>query len=757
MNKNLLFVMLALFVSTGAKATVTTIISNGVLTITKDAVDDEINTSSLSEFTGWNNVKTVIVKNADGISNGITETEVSAILGSCNSNFERLNLQNMKSCTLPTEAKSVTLSNFKYVLLPYGSTIDNTVFGGSFPFIISKATSSSTDYEYSILTNSPNGGLTSAIDASDNNITGGDNRIYNIIITGTMLQTDLDRLQGGTTYLNVSAVTGDNVNTLTYSGFSTKLYSIKLPATMTSIPASCLSGCSKIASIRIPDGVTSIGTDAFKDCSSLTAVNVPDKVVTIGNNAFYGDCIISINLPEGLTTIGANAFTECKYLHSIIIPASVTKIGIEAFYRCNTLKDIYFKGKVPDIIDKSGNTSTTGFIAAEDQMNGVTYKHTTGGETAAQVDYGSLNAEPGNGSGLVMLHVLPAYAYDNGDALGYTIKARYVKDNTQYNGTNIYYQFQSSDYDGTLRYPSEQQIKDVLSQASSYTNTWKQFALVDPTYDPYSSKIPNLKDATWYTLCYPIDMTRGMIEDIFGGGTEVCEFVGVTSSSNGTTDIRTIHFTKDLIIEGVTDKGIPNTLYSTKIIDAGHPYMIHPSSAPETVNINGTETTAYFVNKYYEGTTVSLSVDGKTVDTPYIGTQPSGTTFVPGYTFEGNYVEKTMPAKVFYLGTYNGADVYKFADTENASRKFKAYTAVIYPPSDVNNNESKMTLAFGGDTSNTPTGISEIPASGTMTIRTRYTNKVFNMQGQVVRTDCSCIEGLNKGIYIVNGKKYVVH
>lgn len=35
-------------------------------------------------------------------------------------------------------------------------------------------------------------------------------------------------------------------------------------------------------------------------------------------------------------------------------------------------------------------------------------------------------------------------------------------------------------------------------------------------------------------------------------------------------------------------------------------------------------------------------------------------------------------------------------------------------------------------------------------------NKVYNMNGQLVRNGSASLEGLPKGVYIVNGKKYIV-
>ena len=38
----------------------------------------------------------------------------------------------------------------------------------------------------------------------------------------------------------------------------------------------------------------------------------------------------------------------------------------------------------------------------------------------------------------------------------------------------------------------------------------------------------------------------------------------------------------------------------------------------------------------------------------------------------------------------------------------------------------------------------------------QHLNVVYNIKGQVIRSNSSSVEGLPKGLYIVNGKKYMV-
>ena len=91
----------------------------------------------------------------------------------------------------------------------------------------------------------------------------------------------------------------------------------------------------KLKSVTIGNSVTSIGDYAFSDCSGLTSVTIPNSVTSIGDYAFNG-CwrLTSIEIPNSVTSIGNSAFWVCSGLTSVTIPNSVKSIGNEAFYYC---------------------------------------------------------------------------------------------------------------------------------------------------------------------------------------------------------------------------------------------------------------------------------------------------------------------------------------------------------------------------------------------------------------------------------------
>ncbi len=110
---------------------------------------------------------------------------------------------------------------------------------------------------------------------------------------------------------------------------------------VTSIGDSAFYKCEGLTSITLPDNLTSIGHHAFDRCTSLTSVTIPNSVTSIGRDAFSGCTgLTSVTLPDNLTSIGAWAFAWCTSLTSVTIPNSVTSIGGGAFFGCNNLTNV---------------------------------------------------------------------------------------------------------------------------------------------------------------------------------------------------------------------------------------------------------------------------------------------------------------------------------------------------------------------------------------------------------------------------------
>ena len=107
----------------------------------------------------------------------------------------------------------------------------------------------------------------------------------------------------------------------------------------------------KLTSVTIGNSVTSIEDYAFSSCSSLTSI-VVDKgntvydsrnncnaIIKTASNTLIAGCKNTI-IPSGVTSIGNLAFTYCSGLTSVTIGNSVRSIEDGAFYSCTSLKDL---------------------------------------------------------------------------------------------------------------------------------------------------------------------------------------------------------------------------------------------------------------------------------------------------------------------------------------------------------------------------------------------------------------------------------
>ena len=133
-----------------------------------------------------------------------------------------------------------------------------------------------------------------------------------------------------------------------------KLTSVTIPNSVTSIEYAAFAGCTGLTSITIPNSVTTIGDYAFSDCSGLTSVTIGSSVMGIGEKAFY-NCIglTSITIPNSVTSIGSSAFSGCSGLTSVTIGSSVMGIGEKAFYNCIGLTSITIPNSVTSIGDRA--------------------------------------------------------------------------------------------------------------------------------------------------------------------------------------------------------------------------------------------------------------------------------------------------------------------------------------------------------------------------------------------------------------------
>ncbi|MCS2957590.1 leucine-rich repeat domain-containing protein [Bacteroides salyersiae] len=78
--------------------------------------------------------------------------------------------------------------------------------------------------------------------------------------------------------------------------------------------------------------ISQISYGAFRDCSKLESITLPESITSIGG-MLSGACssLKSITVPEGVSIINDSTFSYCSKLESITLPESTTSIGGDAF------------------------------------------------------------------------------------------------------------------------------------------------------------------------------------------------------------------------------------------------------------------------------------------------------------------------------------------------------------------------------------------------------------------------------------------
>ena len=454
--------------------------------------------------------------------------------------------------------------------------------------------------------------------------------------------------------------------------------------------------CTNLTSVDFGTGWKEIGTNAFFECSALKDIVLPEGVEYIRNGAFSGAAIEAIHLPNTLKVIEKNAFV-CEKLKTITIPASVEKIEAHAFQNNKALTDVYVLG-----------TKTKAENQAFYEQASASFSYTNpSGTTPLKREF---YKKSGSDSPLAMLHY-PKEA-----------KKDYVNEHSRTPGGTTNSMLAEN---GEI-WPTKEDGKYTV-QHGDYAG-WKNFALVgenkkDDTWDD-----DKRVDGKWYTMCLPFDMTAQQLKSAYGSKVEVVEFSGVDVVTKSNRDkIITLKFKQP-----VTE---------TK---AHHPYMIHPSLHKGTQE--GVKTTIVGIKKQEEK---QESLDAQKVEKIADGVT---------YTFIGNY-DKNKHLQQYSYYYYSGDNETQYKNgfykwIKSGSGIWTPYTACVLMDKDNGTNAKPSISYYLESIDGQTTAIDTLPVMPA--VRDMQQGKVYTITGQLVQQGTINLKALPQGVYIVNGKKYIV-
>ena len=450
-----------------------------------------------------------------------------------------------------------------------------------------------------------------------------------------------------------------------------------------------------LTSVDFGTGWKEIGTNAFYGCSALKDIVLPEGVEYIRDGAFNGAAIEAIHLPNTLKVIEANAFV-CENLKTITIPASVEKIETFAFQNNKALTDVYVLGT---------NTKAGNQAFGPNTVSNFKYDN-PGTITPVKREFYT-NRE--TGKLFTMLHY-PEAAYEN-----------YVNENSRSIGGST----QNVVAENGGCWPTVEDGKFTMT-SGAYAG-WKNFALTGKLKPEETWEDTKRVDGKWYTMCLPFDMTAQQLKSAYGSKVEVVEFSGVDVEEKTNHDkIITLKFKQP-----VTE---------TK---AHHPYMIHPSLHKGTTT--GVKTTIVGITKQEEKL--------ESLESQKVVKEANGVT----YTFIGNYDNtKTLQQYSYYYYSGDNETTYKngfYKWIAPNSGTWTPYTACVLMNKD-NGANAKPAISyylenFDGET----TAIGTLP---TIALPHKQEDKIYTIMGQEIQQGTLNLKTLPKGVYISNGKKYIV-
>lgn len=284
-----------------------------------------------------------------------------------------------------------------------------------------------------------------------------------------------------------------------------------------------------------------------------------------------------------------------------------------------------------------------------------------------------------------------------------------------------------------------------------------------------------LNDNMWNSLILPVDLTWGQMKHTFGDAVKVAKLAALTENS--------VQF---VTVEPQNDDSV--------MVKAFEPYIVYP---PYTQ----VKSTAYTVDRFYTsegednsewlGTNYEKSKDENnrltktleadhyaitmvSLDRKKLTEHMNPNTWVSTKTFEGSGTPDKMVCKGTMAKTYDNNGIISGRDDLNGDFFMYKGNLIQVPSGAKENGElyqyglkafrcwfelsgtsaSSVSLMIDG-VEDSATSIDDIHGSSNSTSYKRGIEGVFNMHGQMVRRDNS-LEGLPKGMYVVNGKKIII-
>lgn len=546
----------------------------------------------------------------------------------------------------------------------------------------------------------------------------------------------------------------------------------------------------------------------FSDETSNTIIEIPSSVKKIGNQAFYNRVKVTglkIHGNSDGLEIGSQAFRGCEQLNTLELNnAKITSLGTGVFGDCRSMTNDFVNGVLTNYAANGGKkipaylffgcNGQDGHDKPNGNKNVCSFTNLNIPEAFSEIGDGAFAS---TGDAKIKLEtitvnrdVAPTCLKDTLDAYA-GIKNKSVFDGLKANLTTVIFAKDAEgwkeDENGTtgfLTYMTDESefqrllTKDLYSDSTKYINVPQQHAIV---------RLHRTLKVGWNTICLPFGVNYKYCSD-WGDDYKAKQAYnarivvnGLTNNNNNnnrgaTSDDFTMGVYRGYWKEAKTFMFLHYTGFDEYPLDFCETFLV--KMRPQDIAANDTYTFTNVDLNYRWTATGESGNDGtwtktiytaadmpqqvkdfdgsvNTKDTPF-----NGKASYDEYVFRGSLVQHTgtvgdSKGKIttndyFFQQSKDGTmKLYPYKD--NQTYGIRGFSGWFHKTNNSNAKASELSLGLFDDNSTTPIETVKVDDLNRDT-----SGKVYSISGVLVKNNAADLNNLPKGIYVVNGKKYVV-
>lgn len=541
----------------------------------------------------------------------------------------------------------------------------------------------------------------------------------------------------------------------------------------------------------------------FPNEADNTIIEIPSTVTKIGSQAFYNRVkVTGLNIQGngGGLEIGSEAFRGCEQLNALTLDnAKITSLGTGVFGDCRSMTNEFVDGVLQNyVVNANGEIKKIPaylFFGCNGQDGYANKCSFTALNIPEQFSVIGDGAFASTGDAVIKLRTItvnrvtaPTCLCEGKDKYA-DVGTKTVFDGVDPNITTVIFKnsaeaWEKTEKTGFLTYMNDNSefqrllTKDIYSDHTEYINVPQQHAIV---------RLHRTLKVGWNTICLPFGVNYKYCSD-WGADYKAKQDYnasiivnGLTHNSGATSDNFTMGVYRGYWDAGKTFMFLHYTNFKDYPLDFCETFLV--KMRPQDINnakkddkgvaiytfknvdlnyrwtaSNGNDGVWKLEDKYSAEDMPQQvkDFDGQvnTAETPFAGKAK-----YDKYVFRGSLVQHTGTVGDGTIST----DDYFFQQTQNNTMKLYPYTDgqkygirgfsgwFHYKPNDFKSKASELSLSLFDDGSTTPIETVKVDDLNRDT-----SGKVYSISGVLVKNNAADLNSLSKGIYVVNGKKYVV-